>query len=241
MSIPLGFSLVDLLALVFFFASWVLFHFLSTHSRWQEQTITYQMNLYRVAWMSNMVRRDPVMPDVLIQTSLQQGVGFFASTSILVIGALFAALGASEQALNILKDFPFAIETTKTQWEFKVLMLACLFVFAFFKFAWSLRLFNYVAILLGAAPGHGLDSGAGDDAVEEQETRRRQYANRLARLHALGASHFTAGLNAYFFALAALSWFIGPWVFIVATIWVTLVMYRRAFRSKFLKILTDEM
>lgn len=179
--------------------------------------------------MKNMMRRDPVVPDILIQTSLQQGVGFFASTSLIVIGALFAALASSEQALNILKDFPFATQTTTAQWEFKVLMLVLMFVFAFFKFAWSLRLFNYVAILVGAAPGMSTD-----------EDVKSEYAVRVARLHALGASHFTAGLNAYFFALAAFTWFIGPWIFIIVTVWVTLVMYRRAFRSKFSRILAGE-
>jgi uncharacterized membrane protein len=30
--------------------------------------------------------------------------------------------------------------------------LILIFIYAFFKFAWSYRLFNYVAILLGAMP-----------------------------------------------------------------------------------------
>ena len=34
----------------------------------------------------------------------------------------------------------------------KVLLLVVVFVFAFFKLTWSLRQFNYVAILIGAAP-----------------------------------------------------------------------------------------
>lgn len=177
-----------------------------------------------------MINRDPVVPDILIQTSLQQGVGFFASTSLIVIGALFAALGSSEQALGILKDFPITTETSIVQWEFKVLMLVLMFVFAFFKFAWSLRLFNYVAILVGAAP-------AENEACED----RNDYAVRVARLHALGASHFTSGLNAYSYALAAFTWFISPWIFMVATVWVTLVMYRRTFRSKFSRILAGEL
>lgn len=230
MSIPLGFKFIDVFALLFFWFAWIVFQYCSTHARWHKRTITYQMNQYRIRWMKNMINRDPVVPDILIQTSLQQGVGFFASTSLIVIGALFAALGSSEQALGILKDFPITTETSIVQWEFKVLMLVLMFVFAFFKFAWSLRLFNYVAILVGAAP-------AENEACED----RNDYAVRVARLHALGASHFTSGLNAYSYALAAFTWFISPWIFMVATVWVTLVMYRRTFRSKFSRILAGEL
>ena len=226
---PLGFSFVDIFALVFFLLAWAVFEYASNHTKWHHRTISYQMDQLRILWMKNMIKRDPVVPDILIQTSLQQGVGFFASTSIIVIGALFAALGSAEQAINLLSDFPMTITTTKTQWEFKVLMLVLIFVFAFFKFAWSMRLFNYVAILVGAAPG---------DEADQQE--KNNFAIKAARLHALGASHFTAGLNAYFFALAAFTWFINPLVFVVAIVWVNLVMYRRAFRSKFSRILSGK-
>lgn len=226
---PLGFSFVDIFALLLFWLAWAVFEYTTNHTKWHTQTLAYQIDQQRISWMKNMINRDPVVPDILIQTSLQQGVGFFASTSMIVIGALFASLGSAEQAINVLSDFPMTIATTKAQWEFKVLMLVLIFVFAFFKFAWSMRLFNYVAILVGAAPGEGAD---------EQE--KNTFALKAARLHALGASHFNAGLNAYFFALAAFTWFINPLVFVVAIVWVNLVMYRRAFRSKFSKILSGK-
>ncbi len=226
---PLGFSSIDIFALAFFWLAWAGYEYVSNHTSWHSRTISHQMDEQRILWMKNMINRDPVVPDILIQTSLQQGVGFFASTSIIVIGALFAALGSAEQAITVLSDFPLTVDTTKAQWEFKVLMLVLIFVYAFFKFAWSMRLFNYVAILVGAAPGGDAD-----------EQTRNSFAVKAARLHALGASHFTAGLNAYSFALAAITWFINPLVFIIAIIWVNLVMYRRAFRSKFSRILSGD-
>ena len=105
------------------------------------------------------------------------------------------------------------------------MLIVVIFVFAFFKFAWSYRLFNYVMLMIGAAP-------TADEVGEEQE----RYAEKLSQLHALGAMHFTTGVNAYFYALAASAWFLNGWLFMVATLWVSLVLYRRAFRAKFLKI-----
>lgn len=175
--------------------------------------------------MRNLIARKGNPFDALIQNGLQQGVLFFGSTSVLLIGAMVAGLGASDRAVSVLKDLPLSSTQTNTEWEIKLLLVLFIFVFAFFKFAWSFRLFNYVIIMIGAAPGTASTSEANE-----------KYAIKLARLHALGAMHFTTGLNSYFFALAAFAWFLNAWLFIAATIWVSIVLYRRAFRSKFCKI-----
>ena len=45
-------------------------------------------------------------------------------------------------------------------------------------------------------------------------------------------------MRAYYFALAELSWFFNAWVFLLTTAWVILVLYRREFHSKALRILS---
>lgn len=184
--------------------------------------------------MNNMVYRNPKMPDTLIQNTLQYGVLFFASTSILLIGALIAGLGASVEAVELLADLPFTVGTTVALFELKTLLVTFIFTFAFFKFAWSHRLFNYVLIMIGAAP---------DASVPVNEDRpdtidADNYAARVGYLHTLGAKHFTTGLNSYFYALAACAWYLSPVLFICATVWISIVLYRRAFWSAFGKTLT---
>ena len=176
-----------------------------------------------------MVYRGQKMPDTLIQNTLQYGVLFFASTAILLIGALMAGLGASDQAIELLGDLPFAVRTTRTVWEVKVLLVTLIFTFAFFKFAWSYRLFNYVLIMIGAAPDVTVAKEKGTAGLIDPE----DYGLRVGKLHTLGARHFTTGLNSYFFALAACAWFLSPGLFIAATIWISVVLYRRAFWSTF--------
>lgn len=188
------------------------------------------MNKKRVEWMKVQLYRNPKMYDALVQNGLQQGVLFFASTSILIVGALLAGLGATDAAVDTLTDLPFSSPTTRTVWEIKLLLITCIFVFTFFKFAWSYRQFNYVMIVAGAAPEPNNSTEEDMDA----------YARKMAAMHALAALHFTTGLNAYFFALAAFVWFLNVWAFIFATVWVTAVLLRRAFASKFVKILTDQ-
>lgn len=195
--------------------------------------------------MHNMIHREPKMVDPLIQNSLQYGVLFFASTTILVIGGLMAGLGASDQAMIMLGDLPFATNTSRTAWEIKVMLVMFIFIFSFFKFAWSYRLFNYVMVLIGASPDasvervHRASNAVASEPADHDQVREycENYAVNIGRLHTLGARHFTTGLNSYFFALAAAAWFLNPWLFIGATVLVSLVLYRRAFASRFLKIL----
>ena len=97
-------------------------------------------------------------------------------------------------------------------------------VYAFFKFTWSIRQFNYVAVLVGAMP-----TGLSETNI--------QYARRTAELTTRAGDHFNRAMRAYYFGAAVLTWFIRPGFFILATIIVVLVLYRREFRSKVLSTL----
>jgi len=233
MTLPSGFEPIDLIALGVFFAAWAAHAIAVSRSPLSRRTLSHAMHAYRTRWMENAVRREAKMVDALIQNSLQQGVLFFASTSILVIGALLAGLGAAEQAVRVLGDLPFTSTDTSLEWELKVLLVVGIVTYAFFKFAWSYRLFNYLIILIGAGPDR---STAG---VVADTTELEVWSTKLGKLHAVAAYHFTAGIYAYFHALSAMTWLFSPWLLIVSTLWVSLVLYRRAFGSRFLKILVD--
>lgn len=225
MSSRYGFSVPDIIALGLFFFVWISHFYVVNHSRFSRHTITSAMVSMREQWMLNVVRRDGSPFDALIQNGLQQGVLFFGSTCVLLIGGLVAGLGASERAVAILQELPLSTTHSVVQWEIKILLVVFIFVFAFFKFAWSYRLYNYILIMMGAAPHKS-----------EDEDVLKQYARKLSLLHALAARHFTTGLNSYFFALSAFTWFLNAWLFIGSTLWVAFVLYRRAFRSDFLRI-----
>ncbi len=224
----LGLTLLDFAALAWFAGCWIGFTIYADYGERRAQGVTTIVDEFRRLWMMNMVGRELRMIDTLIQGNLLSGVAFFASTSLLLLGGLVTVLGATDRAVAVLGDLPFAEAVPRTAWELKVLLLILIFVYAFFKFAWCHRLFNYCSILLGAAP------------LETRESAHSQrFAERAARLHALAGRHFNRGLRAYFFALAGLSWFIHPVLFIAATTWVTFVVHHREFRSNSFRILKE--
>lgn len=216
-----GLTLTDYIALVWFAGATVGFTIVVDHSPLGAKTVTAVMAEHRHRWMLMMLYRDLRMVDTTIQGNLLSGVAFFASTSILLVGGLLAALGATDQAVRVLADLPLAIPTSRSVWELKVLLLVAIFIYAFFKFAWSFRLFNYCSILIGSAP-----------LVPDNEAQAEAYASRASKVNTSAANHFNRGLRSYYFALAALGWFIHPIAFIVGTTWVLWILYRREFRSR---------
>ena len=222
------FTLLDYVALAWFVLCWVGYTWFADKTRWHNKSVTAAMAKHRCRWMRMMLRREQRIVDSNIQSILLHGVAFFASTTILLVGGLLAALGATDRAIQVLSDLPLAVQTSQAVWELKVLLLVAIFVYAFFKLAWSFRLFNYCAILIGAAP-EGLESDEEIDA----------YTKQIANLNSLAAGHFNQGLRAYFYALAALGWFLHPVLFMVLTAWITVVLQRREFRSRSFRLLRD--
>lgn len=216
----------DLAAFAAFLALWAFYTVIADRLTVDGHTLLAATARHRHTWMRNMCDREVRVSDSALLGNLMRSVSFFASASILILGGLVALLGAGERAYAVVQDLPLVADSPKGLFETKVVLLAAVFVYAFFQITWSLRQFNYCCVLMGAAP-------ASDAPAEEKDT----YADNAARLNALAAHSFNRGLRGYYFALALMTWFIHAGVMLAATLLVVAVLYRREFRSKTLKAL----
>jgi uncharacterized membrane protein len=221
------FTLLDLVALGAFLGAWSIYYLTVEILPVARHNLNKTMDQHRFNWMRRMSQRDHRIVDTTIMASLQNGAAFFASTSFLAIGGSLAALGATDQAMDVFATLPFTPPTTRAAFDAKVLGLTAIFVYGFFKFAWSFRLFNYSAILVGATPA----------AAEADTPEARLAAERAGRMNTSAGRHFNRGLRAFFFALAYLGWFAGPWVLIASSLGVLIVLFRRQFASDSLEAL----
>ena len=120
----------------------------------------------RRAWLCarTLVRRrtesvDSTPPSCAL--AFQSGAAFFASTSLLAVGASLALIQATDTALALFADLPFGVAATRLAFEAKVFGLGVIFVYAFFKFAWSYRLFQLCCDPARRRPaGRGRAAGA---------------------------------------------------------------------------------
>ena len=217
----LGFSNLDMIAFVWFAGAWGVYALALDRTLYGQQGLNRRMNSYREQWMQQMLRREMRMIDGQVSTSLQNGTAFFASTTLLAIGGALTLFHSSGDIISLVAALPFGVVPTRLQWEVKTLGLCIILVYAFFKFAWSYRLFNYVAIMLGAAP----------PASEKDLPESQEYIRTAAKVLADAGRQFNRGQRAFFFALGYLGWFVGPLPFIVTTAGVVIVMWRRQFDS----------
>ena len=165
-----------------------------------------------------------------VLANLGRGNSFFASTSVLVTGALAALFGSVEELQLLATKLPFLRQTTVFMWQMKTLFLMGVFIYAFFKFAWAYRLSHYTGIMIGATP----------IATSRNKKLCADHAARAAELAGNVGRHANAGLRAYYFGIATLGWFIHPLVFMLTTLAVVLVVYRREYRSRALATISAD-
>ena len=135
------------------------------------------------------------------------------------MGGLLAALGSTDHAVRPPPERPLAVPTFRAVWELKVPLVA-IFVYTFFKFAWSYRLFNYCSILFAYAP-----------LTPSSKSEAETFALRAARFNTVATKHFNRGRRGFFCARRN-GMIFPPIAFMIGTGWVIWILFRREFRSR---------
>jgi uncharacterized membrane protein len=216
----------DVVAVAFFLGAWIGYtRFAAWYGR-KVPSLQGVLDGMRTTWALRMVERDNRMVDVNIVRNLTRSSQFFCSTTLLILGALIALLGYVQRAADVVSELPFAVQASQRLWDIKILLLVAIFVYAFFKFTWSIRQFGFCAVIIGAVP----------KTPKNTEECAPQMAS-LSLLVSFASGNFNQGLRSYYFAMAAMSWFLHPWLMIATTLWVMWVLYAREFRSRTLDAL----
>jgi uncharacterized membrane protein len=218
---------LDLAALAYFLLAVGLYRLIAGRRGLEGRSLIGAIQAQRVRWMLNTAKRDNRMLDAILLGSLSQGNAFFASTSAIAVGGLAATMGSGEKLQAILGRLPYVASATPFVWEVKQLLIMAIFIYAFFKFAWAFRLSHYAAIMIGAMP----------EAAQAEECTH--HAERTARLIGVAGEHSNSGIRSFYHAIAAIAWFFHPLLFMLATSWVILILARRDFFSRSLRLISD--
>jgi uncharacterized membrane protein len=222
----LPFTWLDAVALALLLALWAGYQWYADYGAAARPRLGGEMERFVRGWIERMVERDNRMVDVNVLRNLMRSSQFFASTTMLILGALVALMGYAERAASVVAELPFGQQVSIRLWELKILVLLLIFVYGFFKFSWSLRQFGFCSILVGAARKTPKDLS--EYAVD---------IDRIAVILSFANRNFNQGLRAYYFGVAALSWFLHPVLMIAVTLGVVYVLHQREFRSRTLDLL----
>jgi uncharacterized membrane protein len=215
----------DLIAAAWFLLCWYGYNLLADREHGRP-SLQRSMHAYRQLWMAHMLERDNRIVDSQIIGNLMSSASFFASTTVLILAGLIAVLGARPAAMAVLSELPFrrrpltAVVGPQGPAADRPVRLRVL------------------QVHLGVPTVQLLPDTARQHTSARPVTEEsRRIAERTAIIATSTARHFNRGTRAYYFGLAALAWFVHPWLFVLATVWVILVLYRREFRSRLLATL----
>ncbi|WP_207476834.1 DUF599 domain-containing protein [Arenibaculum pallidiluteum] len=220
--LPPDITWIDALALAWFATNWFGYTVMLDWRVQRLPAINQRMARIRHYWMMRFLERENRIFDSQLMGQTIASVTFFASTSVLVVAGLLSVFGTVETVWRVIGESGVVQQTSRALFEAKLVLLVVIFIYGFLKFTWALRQYNYTCALMGAAPSQ-----------HAPEALRERIAVELGRAITSAISAFNGGLRAYYFALAVLAWFIQPWLFMIATTWVTAVLLYRQMRSGF--------
>ncbi|MEP6875730.1 MAG: DUF599 domain-containing protein [Burkholderiales bacterium] len=221
---------LDWVAIIVFFVSWSGYAHFARRGAASQRSVLAATNAVRRQWMLQTTYREVRVIDGVVIQNLSTSPSFFASTTILIIGGLLAVL-AGDKVNDLVRELPFAARTTALIFDLKLILLLGIFVYAFFRFTWSMRQYTFGALLVAAAPEA--------ERFVSEGLSREAFADKAGRVVGLAAETFNDGLRGYYFAFAAIGWFFSPVVFMLATSGVVTILYQREFRSEVLAVLTS--
>ena len=189
-------------------------------SRIWPHSINGRLGALRVDWMRTMLRRDNRIVDSSLIGHVVHSASFFASTSLIVIGALLSLLTSVERLQLALEGLAFVPPVARLAFELKILLPLAIMVHGFVRFTWSIRQLNYTIALIGAAPDRH-DAGVFIERL----------AVSIGAVMTAALTTFNAGLRSYYYALAALAWVVGPWEMTLASMLLTVMLVWRQIAS----------
>lgn len=222
-----GLTVLDLGALVLFLVAWLGF---APYLRWRgrrAQVVASAMIDHRRAWMEALLKREVRIADTAIVGHIMSTAAFFASTTVIVIGALLGVLinmGRGAQTAS-----PWLAVPVPTPLEIKVALIVAVAVYAFQSFTWAIRQANFAAVMMGAAPA----------AASIAPEQLKQMAANMGNIITGVAESYDNGMRSYYFALSAVTWVVSPALLVVATAGVVALLLRRQTRSRTALALKD--
>lgn len=211
------FPIADLVALACFVALWLGYGL--AQRALAGRTINARLHAVRVLWMRSMLRRDNRIADAALIGHVVHSAAFFASTSLIAIGALIGALSGLDRLEGTLGALSFEGPASRHLLAMRLMLPLVVLIHGLFQLTWSLRQLNYTIALVGAIPPE-----------PPGEPLLGRLAGEVGGVLTGALATFNDGIRAYYFALVGLLWLLGPTALMLGGVaLVALLLHRQLF------------
>ncbi len=207
---------MTLIATLFPLLCWFAYNFGVPLLERRRPSLSTIMSMQRRRWVANAVDRETPL-DAILSGNLMGSVSFLASTSVLLVLAVFTAFGNLTALMDTLSIVGIRASYTTQDVQVHLFTTLAIFVLSFFAFTLALRQFNHFCIMLGAIDHSGHTS--------------REEIEAVAQLNTMAAKNFNNGIRAYYFAVPMVAWFASEWLAIAASLVTVAFLIHREFFS----------
>lgn len=207
---------MTLIATLFPIVCWLAYNYGVPLVERRTPSLSVIMSMQRRRWVANATRRESPL-DAIISGNLMGSVSFLASTSVLLILAIFAAFGQIPAVMEALKRVGWGTGYDTPDLQLHLIIILAIFVLSFFSFTLSLRQFNHFCIMLGA--------------IDHSVRTTAEEIDAIAQLNTMAAKNFNNGIRGYYFAVPSVAWFIADWLAIVISLVTVAFIVHREFFS----------
>jgi len=219
--LPVDFELPEIVAVALIFGLW---GFYSAILRViGKGSLNTQLHAVRLRWlqMHQGIDREHRVFDAILLGNISNSISYFGSATLIVLASLVGALVNVKTVYHVTRELHF-LDTTQSAELFSLYfaLLTLIMALCFFSFTYALRKMAYVLALLGglqATPAHSAET--------------RIMGEQAAVVLTECVRSINAGIRGFYYAIAALFLFAGPYVAIAATVFITGVLYYRQLYS----------
>ena len=226
MMLPNDLDLPHALAIALLFIMWGLYGpILGALGR---GTLNAQLHVVRMRWMRMLLQthRDHRTFDAVMMGHISNSMAFFGSATLLVLAGLLGTLANISRLYAAVMEIKFVPIVSLELFTVYFITLTVIMAICFFSFTYALRKLSYTLALIG-----GLAEAPGDDASSTIMTQQ------TATVMTEAVKSLNTGIRGFYFAVAAIFLFAGPYYCIIMTAAMSgLLLYRQGFSTTALAI-----
>jgi uncharacterized membrane protein len=166
--------------------------------------------------------------DAVMMGHITNSISFFGSATLIVLASVIGLLANVKSLHEMASGLAFVAPSSLELFALRLAVVAAILAICFFSFVYALRKLAYTLALIGGL-GEAPPQGA------EAETMIAATATVLTE----AIKSLNNGIRGYYFALAALFLFAGPYICIAMTLVISAVLYYRQALSKSARAVVD--
>jgi uncharacterized membrane protein len=215
--LPEGFGIAHAAAMVLILALWGFYTpILKLLGR---GSLNSQLHAVRLRWlqMHQGIEREHRVFDAILLGHISNSISYFGSGTLLVLAGLVSALANVNSVYLLTRSLAFVDHTmTLHLFTLCVFLLTAILAQCFFSFTYALRKMAYTFAMLG-----------GLQATRADSPEARIMGEQSAVVLTEAVRSINTGIRGYYYAVAALFLFAGPYACIAATLTITALLYYR--------------